>query len=284
MAVAERQANNGAPVPRYIREPLEHRFDFSFCTLVADEANYARFLASAHLRGFTKENSEFFALDNREENRFDGFNALRRVLPECSGRYVVFTHDDVEFTEDGAQDLKRVLEELTRTDPNWRLAGNAGAVIGGRGSEVVVHITDPDHQGRVDAPVRVQSLDENFFLMRRSSPIPNSFDLEGFHLYASDLCLINEVLGGHAYVVPFMVTHHSGGESSEAFKKVYGAFFNKYRRYMKGRHFTAPCGEMNFGWRSMFNKIEEKRRLSPPGPPRGGRDNKHGWLSGRRTE
>ena len=251
-------SSNAIPAPLYISGAMDHRVEFSFCTLVKDEESYIRFLSSCARKGFTEDNSEFLALDNRNENQFDGFSAIRRALPECTGRYVVFAHDDVEMVEDTQTDLQRVLEELTQIDPMWRLAGNAGWTDDGRDSRIILHIQDPDHKGEIDAPVKVQSLDENFFIMRRDCPVPSSFDLSGFHFYAADICLMNEILGGHNYVVPFMLFHHSGGASSEAFNVSYHRFYEKYRPFFRNKTFRAVCATIEFGWRSRFNRIQEK--------------------------
>lgn len=62
------------PVPTYVQNEDESALMFSVCSLVRDQAMYDRLLESFGRFGFTPENSEFLAADNRRGNQFDGFN------------------------------------------------------------------------------------------------------------------------------------------------------------------------------------------------------------------
>lgn len=230
---------------RYLTGPAEAEATFTFVTLVARQDRYDRFLRSAEARGFGPANSQFLALDNRGGNNFDGFDAIRRVLPEARGRFIVFTHDDVEFVADGAAELEGCLTALTRRDPLWLIAGNAGGV-GDR--QVARHLLDPhDRELRVTEPTLVESLDENFFVLRRDHPLVNSYDLSGFHFYASDLCRMAEIMGGRSYVIPFLLEHHSPGGIDASFQPNRTRFEQKYRRYFPGRKLQLTVTEFNFG-------------------------------------
>ena len=241
--VAERQQ------VRFLTGAPEHDVLFSFVTLLARQERYDRLLKSAEARGFTPANSEFIALDNRSGNHFDGYDAMRRALIEARGRYIVFTHDDLEFSHDGAAELEACLDRLTALDPGWTLAGNAGGVRYHRGRhELAVHIEDPHGLGlRVAEPTLVETLDENFMVMRRDRPVINSYDLSGFHLYASDLCRVSEMLGGRNYVIPFLLHHHSAGKADESFVACRDRFARKFRRYFIGRNLQMTVTEMKFG-------------------------------------
>lgn len=243
----------------FVSAPQPASVRFSVCTLVRSEANYARLLASFQAHGFSRDNTEFVALDNRDENRFDGYSALRAVLPRLQGEYILFTHDDIELETDGATELVAVLEDLTRRDANWMIAGNAGFSMPGQGlgmglglelgDEVISlrHLDDIHSAGdRVDQPVQTQSLDENFLVLRRSQIVLPSIDLDGFHLFATDLCLQAEFLGGTAYVIPFLLRHHSGGASSADFDRTLARFRRKYRRYMSSRIIRAQAATIAF--------------------------------------
>ena len=234
---------------RYIAGPAYSDVLFTFVTLVARQASYDRMLTSARNKGFSRKNSEFFALDNRTGNRFDGFDAMRRAIVEARGQYIVFTHDDVEFLYDGAAELSARLEELSRIDPGWTLAGNAGGVRDRRRRpDLAIHIDDPHGADqRVEKSQLVESLDENFVVMRRERPVVNSYDLQGFHLYASDLCRLSEIMGGRNYVIPFLLRHHSGGLVDGSFPLCRDRFQRKYRRYFIGRSLQMTVGEVHFG-------------------------------------
>ncbi|MEO8530698.1 MAG: hypothetical protein ABI459_05710, partial [Deltaproteobacteria bacterium] len=115
---------------RYITSDYAHKVTFSVCSLVASQEKYDRLLGSFRARGFTESNSEFLAADNRASNDFDGYSWMRRLYPECRGEYIIFCHDDVELVDDGYAEILTVLEDLNEADPNWLLAGNAGARVG----------------------------------------------------------------------------------------------------------------------------------------------------------
>ena len=114
--------------PRYVTgDALEDSDgpDFSVCTLVRSQQKYDRLLASFARTGFTADNSEFIAADNRETNRFDGYDWQNALLAQARGRYVVFCHDDIELLDQGHDALLSALEALTRAEPTWLLAGVA---------------------------------------------------------------------------------------------------------------------------------------------------------------
>lgn len=202
---------------------------FSVCTLVASDERYHRLLASFARCGFDESNSEFVALDNRGENRFDGYGALRRMFPELRGEYILFTHDDIELVEDGAERLRGILRELDMRDPLWAVAGNAGHRVDPP-ETLLRHLSDPHGEGRDcgDAPVRVQGLDENFLVLRRDRMVFPSLDLDGFHLFATDLCLQAGLAGGRAYVIPFYLRHHSAGAESAELDRTIARMSAKY--------------------------------------------------------
>lgn len=217
-----------AIAPRYVTEGATAELSFSVCTLVASDAKYERLLASFERLGFDASNTEFIALDNRGANRFDGFEALRDVFPACRGEFILFTHDDIELVEEGAEDLQNVLRDLEARDPLWTVAGNAGWSAA-RPERLMRHLRDPHGAHRLeDGPVAVQSLDENFLVLPRRRMTFPSLDLEGYHFFGTDLCLQGRAAGGQAYVVPFFLHHHSAGADSAAFRAGLNRFSEKY--------------------------------------------------------
>jgi len=182
---------------------------FSVVTLVATKQNYDRMRASFAQHGFDATGTQYIAIDNTSGNAVDGYGALYSVVDRITGRYVVLTHDDVELVSDGFDTLKALVEDLEDADPHWMIAGNAGATDTLR---LARHIDDPVLSERIGPqPVRVVSLDENFLVMPRTRlPFP-SLELGGFHLFATDMCLQARARGGSAYVVPFLLHHHSSG-------------------------------------------------------------------------
>lgn len=236
--------------PRYVTSARPAELMFSVCTLVASDRKYRRMLASFAQHGFDDTNSEFIALDNRGENRFEGYGALRRVFPELRGEYILFTHDDIELIEDGAERLRDILRDLDARDPRWAVAGNAGHRRA-RPETLLRHLADPHGEERdcADAPVRVQGLDENFLVLRRANMVFPSMDLEGFHLFATDLCLQAMMAGGHAYVIPFYLRHHSGGSASPELDRAIDRMGEKYAALQRPARIRSPASTIYVGAR-----------------------------------
>ncbi len=236
-----------------VRAPLAsthiYEIDFTVCTLVRSEKSYARLLESFSTRGFTAENSEFLMLDNVRDNRFDGYSGLRAAALQARGRYILFTHDNIELTEDGHARLREILADLTMLDPGWMVAGNSGIEHGADWRALPLrYIGDPHGEQRdISRPTRVISLDENFLILRRDLMVFPSIDLQGFHLYATDLCLQAELAGGRSYIIPFMLRHHSGGRVDEVFDASRAAFSEKYAIQLRSRILTTPCSVVPLG-------------------------------------
>ena len=84
-------------------------------------------------------------------------------------------------------------------------------------------------------PAKVSALDENFIVVRREANLALSNDLEGFHFYGADLCIVADFLGRTAYVVDFHLRHKSGGKPDAAFYRMRKQVARKYRRAMRPR-------------------------------------------------
>lgn len=233
--------------PRYITTEPQGDLRFSVISLVASDEKYARLQASFEKAGFTPDNTEFLAVDNRSGNSFDGYRALRAGFAASRGEIVLYTHDDIELTTDGRDTLEAVIAGLDAADPNWMVAGNAGWTAGAA-SRLVRYLDDPHAPSRdIDAAVRVVSLDENFMFMPRARMVFPSLDLAGFHLFATDICLQARLAGGSAWVVPFALAHHSGGVPSQAYNDALAAFEAKYSDLHPGARMNTPAGPIFLG-------------------------------------
>ena len=237
---------------KYIADSSDHMVKFSVCSMVRDNSQYDQMVNSFEVFGFTSDNSEFIAADNRTENNFDGYNWQRRALAASRGEYVVFCHEDVELIDDSYEDLITQLNNLDKVDPNWLLAGVAGGAW--RSSfpkrDLAIRISDPygENQRRTTGfPQRVETLDECFIVMRRDRPVLNSYQLNGFHFYGPDLCLQAELLGGSCYVMDFHLRHHSGGKKDYLFRAARHAFEQKYTNLFPGRNVHVTTGKVSFG-------------------------------------
>lgn len=241
------------PDVRYVDGPRAFSKTFSVCTILHRQENYDRLLRSFARLGFSAQNTEFLAFDNRDENRFDGFRFVRQGVSEAQGQYVVFCHDDIELVDLGFDDLKIRLEDLEKIDPVWSIAGVAGGQY--RPQEAILanlayHVSDrhgSDRQSQDVFPRRAETLDECFFVMPAIRAAVPSLDLAGFHFFATDLCLQAEILGGRAYVISFLLHHHGRGSRGLAYRQQRRRFSSKYRRYFPGRTLLATTGPIPLG-------------------------------------
>ncbi len=222
-------AFGGKDMPRY-----------SVGTLVTNLDQYAAMRASFAAHGFDVANSEFLYLDNRGPDQTGAYRGLNALLNAARGRYVILCHQDVLLIGDGAEALERSLADLERRDPNWGLAGNAGAT--GPGA-LVMRISDPHGADRRtgDLPARVMSLDENFIVVKRSARFGCSVDLDGFHFYGADLCLNAGMAGHSAWVIDFHLKHLSGGRKSADFFAAEAAFHAKWSHALRPRWMQTTC-------------------------------------------
>lgn len=211
-------------------------FRFSVCTLVTRREQYQRMLETFRAAGFGPDLCEFLYVDNTERNELDAYQAFNLFLRKARGRYVIVCHQDVELIHDDRAALERRIAELDALDPRWALLGNAGGVDL---EHRAVWISDGPsarfYEEGGPFPRRVQSLDENFILVKAAANLAVSADLSGFHFYGTDVCLIADVLGYGAWVVPFHLYHRSLGTIDESFHRSRRALEGKYRRALRGR-------------------------------------------------
>jgi hypothetical protein len=209
---------------------------FTIATLVNDEIQYAEMQASFRAHGFAGPDVEFLAVRGARS----AFAALNDMLSAARGAYIVLCHQDVRLIEDGRAALEARLAELEASQPTWALAGNAGAEAPGR---LAIRITDPygtdRHIGTL--PARVMSLDENFIVVRGRAGLRFSRDLDGFHLYGADICLVADTLGWSAWVIDFHLRHLSPGRKDHTFREAEARFRAKWSRALRPRWMQTPC-------------------------------------------
>ena len=212
---------------------------YSICTLVTQNDEYAEMVASFQNSGFDSD-CEFLYIDNSKYNEFDAFEAYNLFLKQARGDFIVLCHQDVLLLKDDREALTARLRELETVAPDWAVASNAGGTGFGRR---LARISDPhgQDQRRGPFPCRVTAVDENFIVVRGIAQLSLSRDLNGFHLYGADLCIIADVLGWTAWVIDFHLRHKSGGTVGDALHRSRAALVAKYRRAFRTRWITTPC-------------------------------------------
>lgn len=232
---------------RMIFEPegQKNRPDVSICSFVTNLKMYETMAGSFEQRGFTTKNSEILYIDNSSENNADPYSGIPLFFENSLGRYIIICHQDIELMDHDFDRFMECMREIDEKDPHWALAGNAG--INERG-EPCLHLSDPNGAFRHDSlPKKVQTLDENFLVMRRRYPIIPSQELAGFHLYGADLCLQGRLAGCSAYVIDFYLQHKSaGGTLSEGFHESQKNFTVKYKNLPMPGQIRTTCATVTF--------------------------------------
>lgn len=222
------------PQPRKIEKNESYEFEFSICTLVTGMAEYLEMRDSFIVKGFSDDKCEYLYIDNLGQNTFEAYAGLNRFLREAKGKYIILCHQDILLKDHGITDLRARIRELDHIDPNWAVIGNAGSINIKYRS---VHIIQTSGKNNTEQylPMRVQALDENFIVVKNSANLALSGNLEGFHFYGADICLVADVLGYNSYVVDFMLIHKSEGNDDDRYYQLKRQFIHKYRSAFRSR-------------------------------------------------
>ncbi|MBC6111029.1 hypothetical protein ACFOG5_18285 [Pedobacter fastidiosus] len=212
----------------------EYPFEFSICTLVTRKTEYEEMLQSFLDKGFNQNRCEFLYADNIAKNNHDAFSAINQFFRQAKGKYIIICHQDILINKDSYTELKSCLKELDEKDPTWGVCGNAGAA---GPNYIVYHISYPDgsFMNKGNFPLQVTGLDENFLLIKNSANLKVSNNLDGFHLYGTDLVLQAELNGYSSYVIPFNLIHKSRGNRNEDFFRIRKALIKKYSHFFRSR-------------------------------------------------
>ncbi|MFM9939585.1 MAG: hypothetical protein ACKVP7_08825 [Hyphomicrobiaceae bacterium] len=215
---------------------------YTIATLVNDPAQHAAMCASFRTNGFSEPQCEFVATANPRS----AYAALNDMLAAAHGRYVILCHQDVRLLGDDRAVLDSRLAALEALDPAWAVAGNAGGVGPGR---LAMRISDPhgDNQHVGPLPARVQSLDENFLVVKAQARVGFSRNLTGFHLYGADICLAADIMGYTAYVIDFHLRHLSPGRKDQSFRHAEADFRAKWAAALRPRWLQTTCTLLRLG-------------------------------------
>lgn len=172
--------------------------------MIADMDLYCELSKTLDKNGFS--DCPRILVDNTESNRMDAFQGVNYFLSEAETDYIVLIHDDCHLLHDDIHTLSRCLSDLERRDPKWAVAGNAGADNKGVYQRISMpHIQNDGLQWNY--PMKVDTVDENFVVVKRSANLAVSRDLHGFHLWAADLCMVAKMLGWRSYMINFHLWH-----------------------------------------------------------------------------
>jgi len=219
-----------------IRPLKEYRSTFCICTIVTNFGEYELMQQSFKQAGFD-EGCVYVVADNSTGNIFDAYEAIRRFLQESDAAYTIIVHQDVRC-EDSVEVLNACLAQLEEKDKSWAICGNAGA---SGYKQMTYYLNNAgDVRKSSDLPKRVYSLDENLLIIKTAAQLSVSSDIGNFHFYGTDLCIVADLLGYSAYVIPFMVNHLSKGNLDDLEMKK-PAFVEKYGYKLRSRFMQTSC-------------------------------------------
>jgi len=222
------------PFVKNIEEKELFDVRFTICTLVSKPEEYKEMLDSFLLAGFNPEICEYLCIDNSQSNKLDAYEGLNRFLRQAKGKYIILCHQDIVLSNHTMTDLESRIQEMDVLDTNWGILANAGGI---NLKYVAKHMTQSVGTSSFETklPLKAQSVDENFILVKNSANLALSHNLHGFHLYGTDICLIAETLGFNSYIIDFHLTHKSGGNIDKSFDELRDNLMVKYRRAFRSR-------------------------------------------------
>lgn len=209
---------------------------YTIGTLVTDWDQFQEMRDSFIREGFSTNDCEFITVDNSGGvTAMDAFRGNNYILNQARGQYVILCHQDVRLRFDTRKTLDNQLNKLTKLDPAWGLAGNAGGI---EPNKLALRITDPfGYNQNVNGPfpVKTQTLDGNFMVVRNGFRLGFSHDLQGFHFYDADICLHAELMGLGVYVIDFHLQHLSAGNTDATFYANRQTFVEKWTHKLRKR-------------------------------------------------
>lgn len=247
----------------HITELDEHIIDtktFSICTLVTDLSEYHQMCESFSNAGFSNENSDFIYIDNSKNNKYDAYEGVRKFLNSSKNKYIIICHQDILLKFDNYITLLQRIDEMDHLDKTWAILGNAGH---NSFNDFRLRITDPHGENRYKGPLpaKVYDLDENFILIKNSAQLSLSNNIGGFHFYATDLCLIADILGFSSYVIDFHLYHKSAGNCDTSFFEAKKRFIKKYTYAFRPRYMKTTCTKFFISGYSILNKLMMNKHM-----------------------
>lgn len=230
---------------------------FSICTLVTNENEYQRMFQSFLQAGFDDQ-TEYLYIDNSQaQSQTDAYTGLNQLIAKSKGTYIILCHQDV-ICKDTAAHLKACIETIDKIDPQWAVLGNAGGISIKKYSKYFINgKSELEHIPPV--PAKVQTLDENFLVLKKSANLGFSCDLAGFHFYGADICLQAAFRGYKCYTIPFLVQHMSFGNMDNRYFQAQKAFIKKYNLLLKSKAIQTTCSRFVVSGQAWKGKLANSK-------------------------
>ena len=166
--------------------------------------------------------------------------AYNEAIKKAKTDLLVFVHQDMYFPDGWIESVKRAIEMLETTDPNWGVLGVWGAVDSNRRVGYLCWTGDLGWEKPFDGAKEVVSLDEVVLIFRKSSGLVFDERLPGWHLYGADICAEARLRGHKSYAISAFCIHNTniGGLLPLQFWECY--FFMR-RKWRDRLPIDTPC-------------------------------------------
>lgn len=175
-----------------------------------------------------------------ERSASQAYNRFMDRVNDSEGIYV-FPHQDIFFPPGWENKLRTAIEQLSAIDPNWGVLGAFGVTDSGQNVGNVFcaglrrHLTS-----NPIGPIQVQSVDELLIIVRGGANLRFDENLEGFHLYGTDICQIAASQGKASYIADIFCIHNTN-----SYKYLPNDFWRNYRylrtKWSSKLPITTPC-------------------------------------------
>ncbi len=138
--------------------------------------------------------------------------AYNAAIEQSKSELIVFAHQDVFFPEGWIASVRKALQLLSKTDPEWGVLGVWGIKPSGHRSghlycTGLMKLLGNSFEGVEE----IRSLDEVVLIVRRSSGLRFDERLPGFHMYGTDICLKAQRRGMKCYAISAFCIHNTNG-------------------------------------------------------------------------
>ena len=136
--------------------------------------------------------------------------AYNEAVKEASNDLIAFLHHDVRLPEGWEEKAFEQIDKISGLDPDWAVAGCAGAILRCREKFWLGNIFDRTTQFGEDEelPAVVDTLDELSLICRKPDAQFDE-DMPSYHLFGTELCLRHRKNGRQCYAIDAYLHHNS---------------------------------------------------------------------------
>lgn len=190
---------------------------------------------------------ELIGIDNTNNKFSSAAQALNWGCQKAKNENLLFVHQDFEFMSSTAlSDICQFYNKISDYD----IWGAAGAIKEEKapllkkliGRNRIIYSSLDQTEYMIHDYKRCESVDECCFGFKKSFWVKHNFSEEicdSWDLYAVEMCLYANCIGGNIMVIPVSAKHHSGGNLTSSFYRVLRKMSKEYKN--KKSEIITPC-------------------------------------------